>query len=269
MKKTGREWQHQHPHHHHPPMPAAHRTDHRKPVMKKLLLPALLAFAACVPAQAHHIWIEQAGKTATLQFGEFGDNLRETSPGLLDKFVTPTATLVGPRGEQPVKLEKTPKGFVLSRTAAPGESIVIEEATYPYFENKKDGQTTRHAWTPAARYVTTFAAQEPKLTFDIVPTGQQGQFRVVYKGKPAPKVKVNAVIPNGWSKEATSNDEGLVHFDLPWRGSYVIEAHHQDSAAGERDGKPYDNASYVTALSFKHVAGAPALPAGPAAAPGK
>jgi len=240
--------------------------------MKKLLLPALLALAACAPAQAHHIWIEQDGKTATLQFGEFGefgDNLRETSPGLLDKFVTPTARLVGPRGEQPIAFEKTARGFVLSRTAGPGESIVIEEATYPYFENQQDGKTTRHAWTPAARYVTTFAAQQPKLTFDIVPTGQQGQFRVVYKGKPAPKVKVSAVIPNGWSKEATTDEGGLVRFDLPWRGSYVIEAHHQDPAAGERDGKPYDNASYVTALSFTHVAGAPALPAGPAAAPGK
>jgi len=241
--------------------------------MKKLLLPALLAFAALAPAQAHHVWIEQEGQTATLQFGEFGDNLRETSPGLLDKFVTPTATLVGPRGEQPLKLTKTPRGFVLSRTAAPGEAIVVEEAGYPYFENTRentrDGKTTRLAWTPAARYVTTFDAQEPKLTFDIVPTGQQGQFRVVYKGQPASKVKVGAVIPNGWSKEAITDENGLVRFDLPWQGTYVIEAHFEDKHPGERNGKAYDSASFVTALSFRHASGAPALAAGPAAAPSK
>jgi len=237
--------------------------------MKKLLLPALLALAACAPAQAHHIWIEQDGKTATLQFGEFGDNLRETTPGLLDKFVTPTARLVGSRGEQPLKLEKTPRGFVLSRAATPGEAIVVEEASYPYFENTQGGKTTRLAWTPAARYVTTFNAQEPKLTFDIVPTGQQGQFRVVYRGKPAPKVKVSAVIPNGWAKEATSDAAGLVRFDLPWQGNYVVEAHYEDKQPGERNGKAYDTASFVTALSFTHVSGAPALAAGPAAAPSK
>lgn len=238
----------------------------RKSDMKKLLLPALLVLA---PAQAHHVWIEQDGKTATLQFGEFGDNLRETSPGLLDKFVTPSATLVGPRGEQPLKLTKTAQGFVLSRTAAPGEAIVVEEASYPYFENTRDGKTTRLAWTPAARYVTTFIAQEPKLTFDIVPTGQQGQFRVVYKGQPAPKVKVSAVIPNGWSKEATTDENGLVRFDLPWQGNYVIEAHFEDKHPGERNGKAYDTASFVTALSFRHASGAPALAAGPAATPSK
>lgn len=237
--------------------------------MKKLLLPALLALATCAPAQAHHLWIEQDGRTATVQFGEFGDNLRETSPGLLDKFVAPKAILVGPRGEQPLAMTKTAKGFALSRTAAAGEAIVVEETGYPYFENKQDGKTTRLMWTPAARYVTTFAVQEPKLTFDIVPTGRQGEFRVVYKGKPLAKTAVKAVIPNGWAKEATSDEQGLVHFDLPWRGGYVVEAHHSDKTVGERNGQRYDTASYVTALSFDHVSGAPALPAGPAAAPGK
>ncbi|HEX8479672.1 MAG TPA: cobalt ABC transporter substrate-binding protein, partial [Telluria sp.] len=61
--------------------------------MKKLLL-SLLVLSAPV-AQAHHIWLEQDGKTVRLQFGEFTLNQRETTPGLLDKFVAPTATLLG------------------------------------------------------------------------------------------------------------------------------------------------------------------------------
>ena len=236
--------------------------------MKKLLLPALLSLFAA-GAQAHQVWIEQSGARAILRFGEFGDNLRETSPGLLDKFVTPTATLITRTGKQPLQLEKTADGFVLSRGAGAGEAIVVEEASYPYFENQENGATRRLAWTPAARFVTDFAAQSPLLTFDIVPTGEAGRFKVFYKGQPAPKVTVKAVIPNGWSKEAVSDAAGLVRFDLPWRGAYVLEAHHSDKAAGERNGRPYDSASFVTSLSFVQAQGNPALAPGPAATPGK
>jgi hypothetical protein len=84
-----------------------------------------------------------------------------------------------------------------------------------------------------------------------------------------PKVKISAVIPSGWSKESTSNEQGLVNFDLPWRGTYVLEGHHTDKTAGERNGKPYDTASFVTSLSFVQPKGVAALPAGPAAAPNK
>lgn len=238
--------------------------------MNKLLQFALASFVFVAPiVQAHQVWIEHEGKTATLQFGEFADNLRETSPGLLDKFVAPTATLLTKDGERALKLDKTPQGFVLSGTAATGESIVVEEANYPIFETNRDGKVTRTVWTPAARYVTDFAERQPKLTFDIVPAGQPGQFKVFYKGQPAPKVKVAAVIPSGWTKEATSSEQGLVGFELPWSGAYVIEAHFTDKASGERDGKPFDTASFVTSLSFVQPKGIAAVPAGPAAAPGK
>ncbi len=235
--------------------------------MKKLLFPALLSLLSMSAAQAHQVWIEQNGKTATLQFGEFGDNLRETTPGLLDKFVAPSATLVSAKGNRPLALEKTARGFVLAGAAGAGESIVAVDAAYPGWDSQKDGKTIHTIWVPAARFVTGFAAQQPVLDFDIVPAGKPGQFKVFYKGQPAAKVDVSAVIPNGWSKKATSDAQGLVSFDLPWKGSYVLEAHYNDKTPGERDGKSYDAASFVTSLSFVLAGGAPALPAGPAAAP--
>lgn len=237
--------------------------------MKKLLLPVLLSLLSMSAAHAHQVWIEQNGKTTTLQFGEFGDNLRETTPGLLDKFVKPTATLVGGKGSQPLALEKTSKGFVLSGTAKAGESIVAIDAAYPGWDSQKDGKTIHSIWVPAARFVSGFAARQPLLPFDIVPTGTPGQFQVVYKGQPVPKAEVHAVIPNGWEKKAVSDARGLVSFDLPWRGAYVLEAHHEDATPGARDGKSYDSASFVTSLSFVLEQGAAALPAGPAAAPNK
>jgi hypothetical protein len=112
-------------------------------------------------------------------------------------------------------------------------------------------------------------AQEPRLALDIVPTGKPGQFKVSYKNAALPKAKVGLVTPSGWMKEAHSDAEGLVQFDLPWQGVYVAEVHHTDKTAGERDGKPYDIASFVTTLSLIQPKGLKALPAAPAATPNK
>jgi uncharacterized GH25 family protein len=239
--------------------------------MKPLaLLPAIVSMLfLAAHAHAHQIWIEQTNQTATLQFGEFGENLRETTPGLLDKFVQPGATLLSAKGEQALTLNKTADGFTLSALAAPGDSIVAEETYYPVIENKRGDTITRLAWTPAARYITNFSQQQPKLTLDILPTGKAGEFKVFYKGLPLPKAKVAAVVQSGWAREATANEQGLVSFDLPWRGKYVLEAQHSDKSAGERHGKSYDVASYVTTLSFVQLTGSAPLPAGSAVRPNK
>ena len=65
----------------------------------KHLQAALLACAALTAAttsHAHQVWLENTGGQARLHFGEFNDNLRETSPGALDKF----------KGEQRTRLER-------------------------------------------------------------------------------------------------------------------------------------------------------------------
>lgn len=239
--------------------------------MKRTLIVSALfsTMLFAVSAQAHQIWLQQGAKTANLYFGEFGENLREASPGLLDRFVQPTATLLGAKGEQPLTVSKTGNAFVLSGKAGKNESIIAEEAHYPVIEKKNGEVVTRTIWTPAARLVTSHAEQPPKLTLDIVPTGKQGEFKLFYKGQPLAKTKVGVIVQSGWAKEAHSDEQGLVKFDLPWAGTYVVEAHHVDKTAGERDGKAYDVASYVTTLSLSTNKGIKAVPAGPAATPNK
>lgn len=232
-----------------------------------LSLVSALMFAGA--ANAHQIWLEQTPKAAQLYFGEFGENLREASPGLLDKFVKPTATLVEGRNEQPLTLEKTSSAFVLSATAKKNESIIAEEANYPPIERKNGETVTRTVWTPAARLVTSDAEQQPKLTLDIVPTGKKGEFKIFYKNQPLPKTKVGIIVQSGWMKEAMSDEQGTVSFDLPWQGTYVLEVHHTDKTPGERDGKPYDIASFVTTLSLAQEKGVKALPAPTAKTPNK
>ncbi|WP_038206214.1 DUF4198 domain-containing protein [Xenophilus azovorans] len=234
------------------------------------LLAAALGFAAA-SASAHQIWLEQPAKgSAVIRFGEFGDNLREASPGLLDKFGKPAATLVSAQGEEKsADGSKTASGFALPFAARQGESIVAEDASYPLRKFKQGDKEVTSWYHPGARLITGFAAQQPKLALDLVPAGQPGEFKLFFKGQPLPKAKVALVTQSGWAKEGHTDEQGLVKFDMPWKGQYVAEVSHIDRTPGERAGEKYDGVSYVTTLTYVKAAGVAPIPAGPAAAPNK
>ena len=249
--------------------------------MTKLSIAIAALLALVTPSQAHQIWIEQAdGQNAVVRFGEFGYNLREASPGLLDKFVKPTGTLVSAKGEQKSDATRTANGFTLPFSAAPGDGIVAEDASYPLYVWKQQDKNVTNWFYPAARYVTSFAAQQPRLLLDLVPTGQPGQFKLFFKDQPKAKTKVTLVTQSGWSKEGHTDEQGLVKFEMPWKGVYVAEVSFNDRSAGERAGasgtEKYDAVSYATTVTFVIAdglapipAGPPATPAGPPATPGK
>ncbi|KAA0682429.1 DUF4198 domain-containing protein [Roseomonas genomospecies 6] len=242
--------------------------------MNTLTLALVAALGFAIPAQAHQIWIEQPGQgNATIRFGEFGENLREASPGLLDKFVKPAGTLLSAKGEQKADAAKTADGFALPFKAAAGESIVAEDAHYPLYTWKQGDKETTNRYHPAARLITGFAEQAPKLALDLVPTGKPGQFKLVFQGQPKAKTKVALVTQSGWAKEEHTDEQGLVTFDMPWKGTYVAEVSLNERTPGERQGasgtEKYDGVSYVTTVTYVHPDGLEPIPAGPAAAPNK
>jgi uncharacterized GH25 family protein len=241
-------------------------------MMKKALFPFSLVLCAATSAQAHQIWLEQpAGQSAVIRFGEYGENLRESSPGLLDKFGRPTATLMSAKGEQTADGSKTGSGFALPFKAGSGDAIVAEDAGYPLYTARQGDKETKNRYYPAARLITGFAAQEPRLAFDIVPAGKPGEFKIFFKNQAVPKAKVTLVTQSGWAKEAHADAQGVVKFDMPWKGTYVAEASHTDRSAGERPGaggpEKFDGVSYVTTLTYVKADGLSPLPAGPAATP--
>lgn len=240
-------------------MPSVHRT-----------AAALLIAALAGGAQAHQVWLEAAGGQARLHFGEYADNLRETSPGLLDKFQGVPALEQRAGGKaQAVQGQRTASAFTYA--TAGGADTLFAEAAYPLIDRAKAGLQPL-LWRPAARWVAGLdkpvAATAP---FDLVPTGQAGELRVVYQGQPLPKVEVTLVSPAGWAREATTGEDGTVRFALPWKGQYVAEVKHSDKTPGEHRGEKYGEVSYLTTLTFVQASGAtsPALPAPPAPTPGQ
>ncbi len=234
-----------------------------KPVIRLLIV--LVATLLASTASAHHVWLEPGPATMQLCFGEFGDNLRETSPGLLDRL-QPQAKAISSSGERPLTLAKAANGFTVSGTVAPTDSVVAEDPRYPISVRTRDGNTTRSMWWPAARFVTDRAALAPLLTLDVVPAGGNA-FRVFFKGKALAKAKVSVVAAFGWSREFHTDEEGRIEVTLPWRGAYAFEVHHSDRTPGKRGDEAYDTTAYVTTLTLTQAQGMDMPPLPPAAKP--
>lgn len=234
-----------------------------KPVLG--LAVASVLFVCAVSASAHHIWLEPDGGALRLCYGEFGENLRETSPGLLDRLA-PQAKSISATGNQSLAPAKGATCFAVPATPKAGDSVVAEDARYPISVRTRDGVTSRSTWWPAARFVTDRAARAPELTLDIVPLGG-ATFRVFFKGRLLAKAKVEVVAAFGWSKELRTDDNGDFDVALPWRGAYVFEVQHADRMAGKRGEEAYDTASYVTTLSLVQADGLDMPPLPPPAKP--
>jgi len=235
--------------------------------MRSLLAVAAVTASLLVlsPASAHHLWIEADGSGAKIFFGEFGENLREASPGTLDK-IEPKARIVTPAGERPLDVRKTGDGFAVPGRFEASDSIVAEDTRYPLFSRTRDGSTTRSIYWPAARLVGDRTPRAAVLDLDVVPIAGD-RFQVVFKGKPLPKAKVEVLTPSGWGREAHTGEDGSFSVALPWRGIYVFEVQHTDRTAGKRGEDAYDTASYVTSLTVMQPQGLEPLPPPPPAKP--
>jgi uncharacterized GH25 family protein len=229
--------------------------------LTSFLVAALIGTAGSV--RAHHVWLEQDASGARLCFGEFGENVRESSPGALDKFVRPAAKRLTAKGEQEVGVQKAAAAFVLSARAEAGESLVAVETRYPSFQRKEGDKALRTAWTPAARWVADFSARTPLLDLDVVPTGRNEkgaiELQVIFKGRPLAKATVSILAASGWTQEHRADEQGKLAVTAPWKGTYAVLVRHSDPTPGERptaDGREaYDVASYATTLSFAQADG--------------
>ena len=238
--------------------------------MKKSLSLLVLALGAATSSHAHHVWLEQAVDGSTvLRFGEYAQNLREASPGLLDQFTKPIAIALTTQGNQDIATEKMSSGFVLNSSSRQRLSIVAEESRYPLMHTQKDGTEITNWYYPAARQILDFEKQDPKLPLDLVPAGQSGAFTLYLLGKPLAKTKVALITQSGWSQHIYSDDQGHVKFPMPWKGQYVAEVKHIDTMTGKRGNEKYDQITYVTTVTFVKADGMAPLPAGPIKAPKK
>lgn len=232
----------------------------------RIVVAALLWLSFTAAASAHALWIEPAEAGFELYFGEFDENLREGSPGLLDRFnPPPAAKAFGVSSDMALKVEKKSTSFQLSGVPAGATSVVAEQARVT--ERKQGEKVTRTLGRLSARYVSDFSERQPVIPLDVVPAGKPGVFRAFYDGKPLPKAKVEIATEFGWKREFKTDESGAFDVELPWKGTYQVEVSVMDTTPGVHGTETYDGMRFVTTLTFKVATGLEAPPRLPVTTP--
>lgn len=217
-------------------------------LLKSLLGASLLALSGAVAA--HAVWLERDSKSVQLYYGEYDEAKREPSPGRLDDVGTPRLYVQG----AVVEGQKGAGGWRYASPAKAGD-VRAEALDMQVRDWRKQGIGIVKPLF-FARFADTPAAQKPVSALDLVPTGKAGEFQLSLADKPLAGVKVVIVAPNGWTREAKSNADGLISADMPWRGVYVLEATHVVPEAGEFNGVAYEAKRMRSTLSYRQAKGA-------------
>ena len=209
----------------------------------------LLSLSFAGFASAHTIWLEREGDGVRLYFGEFDENLREASPGLLDRL-KPEAKVAG--SDTALKVDKTAGFFAVTGTVAPDDSVVAENVA---INERRGERPTKVLNRLGARTVADFKERPATNTLDIVPAGKPGLFKVFYQGKPLAKAKLELIAESGWKREFKTDEQGAVEASMPWRGGYVIEVQHTDATPGKMGEEAYDSIRCASTLFFRVAEG--------------
>ncbi|MBE9600191.1 DUF4198 domain-containing protein [Pedobacter sp. MC2016-24] len=234
--------------------------------MKSLLL-ALLFTLGTSQLFAHALWIEtstsgKAGKAQQVKvyYGEYVSNEREETSKWYSDVKDFTLWLTAP-GKEKIKLSTTPgTNFYAASFTPDTDGTYVLTVSH---EAKELGGTTKyeflstaivavgkpavidHAQIPASLQVHTTEAKTYKTNAPV-------KFKAVQNGKPLANKTVSVFSPEGWGKEITTDENGMVTFSPIWPGRYVLEVSAMDKTAkGTHHGKDYAAAWQGATSSFE------------------
>lgn len=245
----------------------------------------LFALVAPGAAEAHFIWIEtdpaaQPGRSQAVlvYFGEPHEFLREESGGRLDQHDGLRAWLVDPHGERlEVVLKKELNRFVGAFTprAVGRHNVLVTSLNHAVMDLTEYDRPIVKPLFYARTQSLVFEAgrnseREKEISqfadLDIVPvtkaldpvrgsivprTGNEVVVRVVFKGRPLAKRRVNAFGPNGWVKELQATDSwGVTSFVPLWPGRYVLVVTNDEKTPGRFGDRTYDVVEHRATLSL-------------------
>jgi hypothetical protein len=209
----------------------------------------IVLFAVTGNAHAHFVWLERDGDgPARAYFGEWIDNIREKTGGLLDRFKAPRAFLGTSNDAAPIKrndnhLEIGVKG--------PGDVRFVDNSVPPRADQERGGITKTVYYAKAGRGETN-----PKLDLELVPTTANGDtFVLFFFGVPLPKTELTIIGPPKWGKPLLTDEQGRVTLPMPWAGRYVLEITHIDEKPGGNNEEKFDRTRHISSLSFVQRSG--------------
>lgn len=213
-------------------------------------------------AQAHYLWIESADGSARLYFGEPDVLLKEKSPGKLDSIKVPVAFVVDAANGKPVAvaISRAADHFAI-HDGKNAPAVVVMEESLEVRDLTKYGLGHAKSNYYARQGRPGDAAASP-LALDVREHAPN-IFTVLFLGQPLANAKLEVIAPNTWMQEHTTDAQGMVQINTPWRGQYVVHVLHVDKTPGEFAGKPYDNLRNHFTYTLVKPDGADAGPAMP------
>src|SRR5687768_1011773 len=194
---------------------------------------------------AHALWLERDGGATELYFGEYAENLRETSPGRLDSIVDPRVTVIDAKGaEKQVEPARKDNHFAIPRVDGAEIAVLAQALKQPIREPQGEIPSPTYR-----RFLYTRLGKGGSLPLDIQDSGNT--LRLTYMGKPVPKAEVVVIAPNGWEKHLRTDEKGEAAFTLLEPGFYVVEAKYEMNKPGEFEGKAYTVESHKVTLSLR------------------
>lgn len=235
--------------------------------LKKLAF-LLLMLVSAPSLFAHALWIETKatgtkGKAQEISvyFGEFSDNDITKAEKWFSDLKDFTLVLISPSKKE-TKLTAKALENKYQAFFTPDEDGVY---TIVMHHTVKDVYgTMKLDYNSSATVTVGNAAKGNEATVnsnvislfskEVLSAKQKSKIAVnaLYEGKIAKKQKMKVIAPNGWEKELWSNENGEISFTPIWPGNYMVEFAYTEKAAGEHNGKKYDEvwkmATYLIAV---------------------
>lgn len=210
----------------------------------KAFFAGALLLSVVTSAHAHYVWLEYDGNgPARAYFGEWVDDIREKSGGMLDRIKSPRV-FVGTSNEPlPVKRNENNLEFAVK---GHGDLRLVENSMPAREDKEKGGKTKTIYYAKAGRSEVT-----NKLDLEFVPTVANGNTLVLLLfGSPLPKAELMIIGPPRWEKPLTTDEQGRVTIPTPWAGRYVLEVVHFEEKGGGSGEEKFDRTRHISSLSF-------------------
>jgi hypothetical protein len=156
--------------------------------MVQRLIAALALLMCASQAEAHYIWLERDGAVARAYYGEWSDDVRERTGGLLDRILSPEA--YHNARDTKLSVARRDDHFEIALAGA-GDVRFVVDALNPYADKQNGGKTR-----PMLHARTGRAETEGKLMLEFVPVAPNGStFALLLRNAPLPKVDVTIYGP--------------------------------------------------------------------------
>jgi len=205
---------------------------------------------------AHALWIETKatgtkGKAQEISvfFGEFSDNDITPSAKWFSDLKDFSLVVISPSKKE-TKLTATALENKYQAFFTPDEdgvyTVVMHHTVKDVYGTMKlDYNSSATVLVGNAAKGNEAAANSNIISVfskDVATAKQKTKINVnaLYEGKEAKEQKIKVIAPNGWEKELWSNDKGEISFSPIWSGNYMVEFAYTEKAAGEHNGKKYD-----------------------------